>query len=171
MQELILNSEVKILATQLAEKTYARFANFNGHYRNTASNHLVGHLGEFAAFAWFQDQNMNPIPHFIESARGMCDIDTSSGRFEIKTWSERYWDSWGRSISVSQYASIKKKADYIFFCTADEVESDTPKITFRGWCDVNIVETKEPKITGSLGREVLNYQLEKSDLKDVGDLV
>ena len=79
MQELILNSEVKILATQLAEKTYARFANFNGHYRNTASNHLVGHrLGDLG--------------------RGSRVV--TSGRHHAPEGSERNQDGIGRVLAL-----------------------------------------------------------------------
>lgn len=168
---MILNAESKQAASLLAEQTFARYKNIFGHYRNTASSHLVGHLGEFAAFIWLRDNGFEPIPHFSDSqADRKCDIETKIGRLEVKTWSAQHWDRWGRAISVTQYPSISRKADFIFFCTADEVESETPKIQFRGWVEVHKVGTVEPKWTGNIGREVHNYQLEEHHLKGVETL-
>ena len=171
IQGLILNPESKQAAQLLAEQTFNRYRNNPGHYRNTASSHLVGHLGEFAAFIWLRDNGFEPEAYFSDPSRDReCDISTNVGRLEIKTWSAQYWDEWGRAVSVSQLNSIKRKADFIFFCSVDEVESETPKVQFRGWCEVAIIDQREPKWTGREGRKIHNYQIEQSELKPVEHL-
>jgi len=167
-QGLVLNTETKLAALLLAETTFERYRGVPGHYRNTANSHLVGHLGEFAAFIWLRDNGFEPVAAFSDPTKDKeCDISTNIGRVEVKTWNEKYWDDWGRCVSVSQYASIKKKADFIFWCTVDEFESDNPKVTFRGWCDVNIYEGMTPILTGKEGRQVNNYQLAQDQLFSV----
>jgi hypothetical protein len=171
IQGLVLNPEAKQAASLLAEKTFNRYRNNPGHYRNTANSHLVGHLGEFAAFIWLRDNGFEPEAAFSDPSKDRePDIFTNVGRIEVKTWSERYWDQWGRCVSVSQYASIKRKADFIFWLSVDEVESETPKVKFRGWCEVNIFEGMSPIMTGDSGREVRNYQLEPSQLNPVEEM-
>ena len=171
IQGLTLNPETKQAASLLAEKTFERYRNNPGHYRNTANSHLVGHLGEFAAFIWFRDNGFEPVAAFSDPSKDKdCDILTNVGRIEVKTWSERYWEKWGRCVSVSQYASIKRKADFIFWLSVDEVDSETPKVAFRGWCMVDIFEGMQPIMTGDAGREVRNYQLDPSQLKPVEEM-
>jgi len=171
VQGLILNPETKQAASLLAEVTFNRYRNNPGHYRNTASSHLVGHLGEFAAFIWLRDNGFEPQACFSDPTKDKeCDIISNIGRVEVKTWSAKHWEQWGRCVSVSQYASIKRKADFIFWCTVDEVESETPKVQFRGWCNVSIYEGMEPIMTGGADRQVLNYQLEESQLTSVSKL-
>ena len=171
IQGLILNPESKQAAYLLAEKTFNRYRNNPGHYRNTVSSHLVGHLGEFAAFIWLRDNGFEPVAAFSDDTKDKeADILTNVGRIEVKTWSERYWDKWGRCVSVSQYASIKRKADFIFWLSVDEVESETPKVQFRGWCEVGIFEGMAPIMTGDAGREVRNYQLDSAQLNPVEEM-
>jgi hypothetical protein len=171
IQEFTLNPETKQIALLLAEQTFERYRNNPGHYRNTANNHLVGHLGEFAAFIWLRDNGFEPTAFFSDPEKDKeADVLTNVGRIEVKTWSEKYWEKWGRCVSVSQYASIKRKADYIFWLSVDDVESDTPKVSFRGWCEVDIFEGMSPIMTGDAGREVRNYQLHPSQLKPVEEM-
>ena len=171
IQGLTLNPETKQAASLLAEKTFERYRNNPGHYRNTANSHLVGHLGEFAAFIWLRDNGFEPEADFSDPSKDKeADILTNVGRIEVKTWSERYWEQWGRCVSVSQYASIKRKADFIFWLSVDEVDSDTPKVAFRGWCEVDIFEGMSSIMTGDPGREVRNYQLHPSQLKPVEEM-
>jgi len=171
LQGLILNPETKQLATFLAEKTFERYRNNFGHYRNTAKSHLVGHLGEFAAFIWLRDNHFAPSPTFLDSTKDReCDIQTNVARIEVKTWSEQHWEKWGRCVSASQFASIKKKADLILWLSVDGVESKTPTVTFRGWCEVGIFEGMPTIMTGDVGREVCNLQLDPSQLKPVEEM-
>ena len=168
IQGLILNPETTHAASLLAEKTFQQFKNVRGHYRNTANSHLVGHLGEFAAFIWFRDNGFEPVANFSDPTKDKeCDILTNIGRIEVKTWNDKFWDEWGRSVSVSQYASINKKADFIFWCSVTDIDSQTPAVKFRGWCEVGVVEGLTPKMTGIVGRQVNNYQLDPSQLAPV----
>jgi len=167
-QGLVLNTETKLAALLLAEKTYERNRNRFGHYRNTASGHLIGRLGEFAAFIWLKENGFEPEAAFADSMQNQqCDITSKVGRIEVKSWNEKHWDEWGRCVSVSQYASIKKKADLIFWCSVDEFESDNPKVTFRGWCKVDIYEGMTPILTGKEGRQINNYQLAQEQLSSL----
>ena len=168
---LILNPETKLAALILAEKTFERYRNISGHYRNTASNHLVGHLGEFAAFIWLRDNGFEPEAYFSDPSRDReCDITTNIGRVEVKTWSEHHWSEWGRAVSVTQLKSIQKKADFLFFCTVAEVESETPHVKFPGWCPVSIIDQREPIWTGYTTRRIHNYQIAESELKSVDEM-
>ena len=170
-QGLILNPETKQLATLLAEKTFERYRNNFGHYRNTEKSHLVGHLGEFAAFIWLRDNGFSPFPTFFDSTKDReCDIPTNVGRIEVKTWSDQNWEKWGRCVTVSQFESIKKKADLIFWLSIDGVESESPTVTFRGWNEVGIFEGMSAIMTGDVGREVQNFQLDPSQLKPIEEM-
>ena len=170
-QGLVLNAETKLAALLLAEVSFQKYSKIFGHYRNTANSHLVGRLGEFAAYIYLEKKRLKPVPHFLDLTKDKeCDIDSKVGRIEVKTWSAQHWDDWGRCVSVSQYSSVKRKADLILWCTAEEVESDTPKIQFRGWSEVTDIENMEPKMTGAEGRQIHNYQFEESDLKPMNSL-
>ena len=171
IQGLTLNPETKLAALLLAEKTYERNRNRFGHYRNTANGHLIGRLGEFASFIWLKENGFEPQAYFADSMQNQrCDIFSKIGRIEVKSWNEKHWDEYGRCVSVSQYASIKKKADIIFWCSVDEFESDTPKVTFRGWCKVNIYEGMSPILTGKEGRQINNYQIRQEELSSLDAL-
>ena len=171
IQGLILNSETKKAASLLAEKTFERYRNAPGHYRNTANSHLVGHLGEFAAFIWFRDNGFEPEASFSDPSKDRdCDIVTNIGRVEVKTWNEIYWENWGRAVTVSQYPSIKRKADFIFWCSVDDIQSETPKVSFRGFNEVGIFEEVSPMLTGTPGRMINNLQLDISQMKPIDEM-
>ena len=172
IQGLILNPEAKQAAFLLAEKTFERYRNNPGHYRNTANSHLVGHLGEFAAFIWLRDNGFEPEAAFSDPTKNRDpDIFTNVGRIEVKTWKAEFWDDWGRCVSVSQLASVKRKADLIIWCVADEIESDTPKIEFKGWSEVSDIENLEPKMTGKESRQIYNYQFDEASLNSIDSLI
>lgn len=171
IQGLTLNPETKKAAQFLAEKTFKRYQNAPGHYRNTANSHLVGHLGEFAAFIWFRDNGFEPEALFSDPSKDRdCDILTNIGRVEVKTWNEIYWENWGRAVTVSQYPSIKRKADFIFWCSVDEIQSETPKVSFRGWSEVSIFEQVSPMLTGTPGRMINNLQLDISQMRPIEEM-
>jgi len=165
-QGLQLSPEAKDLASLLAAQTYAKYKNVQGHYRNLANSHLVGKLGEIAAFIWFRDNDLNPT--FNAATPGLdaiCDIETDAGRCEVKTWSEHHWENLGRSVAVSQLKSVKNKADFIFWCSADEVDSSTPKVSLHGWSDVATIEQNKPTMMGREFRQVFNYQIPLEQLQ------
>lgn len=165
-QGISLDPEVTQAAQLLAQHTYERWKAVRIHYTNSPGSHLVGRLGEFAAFLWFKENNFAPIPHFLDFEQERnCDIDTIVGRIEVKTWKEIHWPDLGRAVAVKQYPTICKKADWILFCSVDDIESATPFVTFRGWIEVDAVGTVEPKHTGSM--QIHNYQLEDHHLKDI----
>jgi len=168
---VVLNAETKLAALLLAEVSFQKYSKVFGHYRNTTNSHLVGRLGEFAAYLHLQESKLDPKPHFLDINKDRdCDIETKVGRIEVKTWKAEFWVDWGRCVSVSQYPSVRRKADLILWCVADEIESDTPKIEFKGWSEVASIEGLEPKMTGAEGRQIHNYQFEESDLNPISSL-
>ena len=164
MAGYILSKDHKNIALSLAEMTSTAFANQRGHYFNNPRSHLVGRLGEFAAFHWFKDHHFAPQ---LSSQNRECDIYTKAGRCEVKTWSRKHWADLGRSVSVTQLSSIKKKADFILWCIAEDVDQVEPQIEIRGWSKVETIEANTPKMTGKEGRQILNHQFEDADLLDL----
>jgi hypothetical protein len=162
-----LSPDHKNVALSLAEMTFGDFKSSRGHYFNNPKSHLVGRLGEFAAFHWFADNGFEP--RFC-TERTHCDIYTTAGRCEVKTWSDQHWDSLGRSVSVTQLASITRKADFILWCSVGDVEVNEPEIILRGWCDVAVIDKYEPLLTGKVGRQIYNYQLQESDIQPMSSL-
>jgi len=163
-----LSPEAKTLATVLAEKSFQKYQNVRGHYRNAFSSHLIGRLGDFAAYFWFRDQGLNPVINIAEpNGDRICDIDTDVGRCEVKTWRAEHWDDLGRAVTVSQLPSIKKKADFIFWCVADDYESETPKVQLKGWSNVDAIDKDEPLMTGKIGRQIFNYQISVDDIQNL----
>ena len=168
---VVLNEETKLAALILAKTSFQKYSKVFVHYRNTANSHLVGRLGEFATYTYLRDQGLKPIPHFLDINKDReCDIGSSVGRIEVKTWKAQFWDDWGRCVSVGQLSSVKRKADLILWCVADEIESDTPKIEFKGWSEVSDIDNLEPKMTGAEGRQIHNYQFEESQLNSIETL-
>lgn len=164
MAGYILSIDHKNIALSLAEMTMAAFAGHRGHYQNNPKSHLVGRLGEFAAFHWLQDFGFEPR---LSSERTQCDIFTNAGRCEVKTWSRKHWAELGRSISVSQLASIRRKADFIIWCIAEDIDQAQPQIEIRGWSDVAMLDKYEPRMTGKEGRQILNYQINDDEILDL----
>lgn len=167
MSSYLLNAETKTLATLLADNSFAKYQNVRGHYRNSYSSHLVGKIGELAAFIWLRDEGFNPQLNVIDpKADKLCDIETDIGRVEVKTWKAKHWDDLGRAITVSQLASIKKKADLVLWCVADDVEAE-PTVEIKGWNPVDVLDKNEPLMTGAIGRQVFNYQIAVDDISSL----
>jgi len=156
-----LSADHKNVALSLAEMTYEVYANKRGHYFNNPKGHLTGRLGEFAAFHWFADNGFEPK---FATERLECDIYTNAGRCEVKTWNAQHWDELGRSISVTQLASIRRKSDFVLWCVISDVESSEPVVEIKGWCDVAVLDKYEPLMTGKIGRQIFNYQLHEDDI-------
>ena len=164
--EITLAPEIKEIASILAERSFARYKNVAGHYRNTPNSHLVGKLGECAAFFWLSEQGCNTTPLFLDSKRDReADMIVDSHRVEIKTWSEQHWENLGRAVAVTQYPSIQKKADRILFVSVEGVDSSEPVARLRGWVEVEAFAGMEPKMTGVAGRQIHNLQIEPDQLK------
>ena len=166
---LQLNKETLQAAHELAEATFARFEQHHGYYRNTLLGHRIGRLGEFAVLAYLHQQQIETIPHFLnDDDRRECDISTADNNIEVKTWNEIYWKDLGRCVAVGQYPTLLKKATAIAWASVSEPESASPIITLRGWCNVELMGTVEPKLTGSF--QVNNYQIEENQLNEMGSL-
>lgn len=166
---LQLNKETLQAATKLAEATFAKYEQTRGYYKNTLSGHRIGRLGEFAVLAYLHQQGIETIPHFLDPLSDReCDISTADNNIEVKTWNEIYWKDLGRCVAVGQYPSMLKKATAIAWATVTEPESDSPIVTLRGWCNVELMGSVEPKLTGSF--QINNYQIEEHQLNEMGTL-
>ena len=163
--------EATNLATLLAEKSHQKYQNVRGHYRNAFSSHLIGCLGEFAAYFWFRDQGLNPKINIAEpNSNRICDIETDVGRCEVKTWRAEHWDDLGRAVAFTQLPAIKKKADFIFWCVAEDFETENPRVHLKGWSYVETIDKNEPLMTGKIGRQIYNYQVSIDDLQNLEQL-
>ena len=95
-----LTEEDLRLAEELSEKTYQKYKNFNGHYRNLRSSHSIGRYGEIAAHKYFKQLGMDTNPHFLNTEEdNLCDITADAVRWDVKTWNTKYWQVWGRAVS------------------------------------------------------------------------
>lgn len=166
---LQLNKKTFHAATKLAEATFAKYEQTKGYYKNTLSGHRIGHLGEFAVLAYLYQQGIETIPHFLDpNADKQCDISTADNNIEVKTWNDIYWKDLGRCVAVDQYPSMLKKATVIAWATVTEPESASPIINLKGWCNVELMGSVEPKLTGSF--QINNYQIEEHQLNEMGSL-
>lgn len=96
----------------------------------------------------------------------LADISFGECRIDVKTWNEKYWNDWGRCISVKQFPHIKAKATHIVWCTsnASEVHS-TWSVLVRGWNLVDDIKGFPKKWTGPLGHQVYNFQGRDADIR------
>ena len=145
-------------ANELADGTYQKYKDHPGHYRNLLSSHIIGKLGEMAAYKYFKQNHKDVTPHFLyEEQDQLCDITVDGIRWDIKTWNTKYWAFWGRAVSVNQLQLLVNKADKILWTSVDP---DNPQgVDIYGWNDVSEIAQFEPAWMGPEGRQVLNHQV------------
>lgn len=145
------------LAVRLADASYQRFAQHNGHYRNMRSSHLVGKLGEVAVDKYFSSLQPRRIvqSHYRDpDMEALCDLTFGQTRIEVKTWSAEYWAEWGRCVAVAQMDTVQRKADVIVWCS-----EQSPTVSIHGWSTPDELARVPAKLTGPAGHRVLNHQL------------
>ena len=169
-QEAIVDLDDFMLRTaqSMASESYSRYEDSDGHYNNTAHSHLIGRLGELAVEKWLQDKCpdyerryewewANIDPAFRSPYREHeYDISFEGVRYEIKTWSLRFWLELGRCVSESQMPYLLPKAERIIWCSYDGIDS----VTLHGWNTTLEVSRVPTKPTGpAKGRKVINHQM------------
>lgn len=158
-------------ATTMSNDSFSRFADTSGHYNNTHHSHLIGRVGELAVEQYFLNKcpETDPIMMFewqwssIDSAfrdprrDREHDIGFMGIRYEVKTWSDRYWDDLGRCVAEAQLAGVRRKADRIIWCSYG---NDDAVVTLHGWNTPSELAKIPTKPTGpATGRKVINHQV------------
>jgi len=170
MTSIFLSPDHREYAENLAQDTFEKYQNVKGHYRNLLSSHVIGRYGEMGAYQFFINRRIDAYPYFSNiEYDGLCDINTKVGRCEVKTWNPDFWNDWGRAVSVAQYPYLEKKADFILWCTAEEVQG-LIKVTVHGWNRIEDMKVRPPLMTGPEGKQVENYQLKVEELRSLDSL-
>ncbi len=158
-----LTEEDLVIAEELSERTYQKYKNFNGHYRNLRSSHSIGRFGELAAHKYFKQLGMQTNPHFLNVEEdSLCDITADAVRWDVKTWNSNYWNVWGRAVSSKQLPFLKKKADAILWTSVDPLQPT--EVTIYGWNAVDDIARYEPIWMGPEGNKVHNHQVPIGDI-------
>ena len=150
------------LAERLADASYQRFAQHEGHYRNMPRSHLVGKLGEIAVNKHFSSLLPRRIvqPHYRDpDMEELCDLTFGQTRIEVKTWSAEYWSEWGRCVAVTQMDRVERKADVIIWCS-----EQSPRILIHGWSTPDEIARVPAELTGPASYRVLNHQVSEMKL-------
>jgi hypothetical protein len=164
-----LTEEDRLVAEELSEKTYQKYKDYNGHYRNLRSSHSIGRYGEIAAHKYFKQLGMSCTPHYLnEDEDQLCDITADSVRWDIKTWNTKYWQVWGRAVSSKQLPFLAKKADAILWTSVDPLEPLF--VTIYGWNTVDDIGSYEPAWMGPEGNKVHNHQVPVNKIRLVLDI-
>ena len=165
-----LSPEHREYAENLAQDTFERWKEAKGHYRNLLSSHVIGRYGEMGAYLYFVNRQIDCYPYFSNiEYEGLCDINTKLGRCEVKTWNPDFWNDWGRVVSVAQLPYLEKKADFILWCTASEINSMI-LIQVHGWNLITDMAVRPPIMTGPQDKQVENYQLQLEEVRPLSAL-
>lgn len=159
--DILLTSNQLDEARSLALETYEKFKNSPGYYNNKPDSHLKGKLGELAVEQALINLQIDCDSAFREMSRDReCDIIIGGIRLEVKTWSDAYWIEMGRCIAVGQLPSLKKKADFVVWCSTSYVAGDEAQVRVYGVTAINQIESEPRRLTGpEWGRKVDNYQV------------
>ena len=159
-----LTEEDRLVAEELSEKTYQKYKDYNGHYRNLRSSHSIGRYGEIAAHKYFKQLGMDCNPHYLnETEDQLCDITADNVRWDVKTWNTKYWQVWGRAVSSKQLPFLAKKADAVLWTSVDPLEPSF--VTIYGWNTPDDVRAYEPVWMGPEGNQVHNHQVPVSEVR------
>lgn len=147
-------------ALRLAQATFERNHDRPDYsYRNDLKTHQVGKLGETGAEAWLRSHAVNVEPVFRDLDReNECDIRTAAHRIEVKSWSPRFWEPWGRCVTPKQLPWVKKKADLILWTTAEHADGQGT-VRIMGWNTPDEVGSFAPLNTGPAWKPVFNHQV------------
>jgi len=160
----------------LAWRTARKFKGFKGHYTNSLGNHFVGHVGSLGAEKWALANGLAPVGIFRDIERAAeCDLHvTLRGqlkRVEVKTWSQDYWDEWGRCVAVGQVDDLKQKTDLIVWAVVFPDDDGRPVAMVNGWSTLADVVAAPKKWTGPAGRQVHNHQVDAEKIRDLASLL
>lgn len=157
----------------LAAQTHSRYAPKRGYYRNLLSSHVLGRAGEFAVAHLTSLTNESVERLFLNLENdAQADIALGNLRLDVKTWNDKYWQDWGRCISVKQFPHLRSKATHIVWCTSDASDSNSIwTVTIRGWNTIEDIESLPKKWTGPAGKQVYNFQCSESDIRPIEELI
>jgi hypothetical protein len=166
-----LGAEDLLRARGLADASYAKFAAFPGHYRNTPQSHIIGKIGEIAAESWLK-ADLLPVSSLFDDPALMqaADLEVAGIRIEVKAWNHNWWAPWGRCIAVGQLAALREKSDCVLWVSAKTI-NESAIAYVHGWSTVPEVEQAPIRWTGPEGREVRNHQLDLDALRDCAKLL
>lgn len=167
MISLYLSADHREYAENLAQDTFEKYQNVQGHYRNLLSSHVIGRYGEMGAYVFFNHRQIECYPYFSNiEYDALCDINTKLGRCEVKTWNPDFWNDWGRAVSVAQMPYLEKKADFILWCTAAE-ENSLINVRVHGWNTIEDMKVRSPIMTGPADKQVNNYQVQVEEMRSL----
>jgi len=173
-------------AIALGATSLAQFAGVRGRYSNTFNSHTLGRFGEIAVAALFEAAGYSVISHYRDRASlKLCDVEVVGPvpypRLEVKTWGLSNWKDLGRCIHVGQIRKIEQSADAIVWCTVplpylrsavDLANHQTLRVDLVGFSLPSDVRHAPISLTGRPNtRQVKNYQVRQSDLRDASDLL
>lgn len=160
-------------ARHLAQRTYERYQSVRGHYTNSLDSHFKGKLGEIALeqfLAANSDEKFDSLfrdPNFEYE----CDIKFQGFRIEVKTWTRRFWDEFGRCVAVAQYEKLRQKADLVVWCISETPTDYGCEVEIFGWNEIEEIPTAVRHLTGkSDWRQVENYQFRPDQIHDIATL-
>jgi len=164
-----LTEEDRLLAEELSERTYQRYKDFNGHYRNLRSSHSIGRYGEIAANKYFKNMGIECSPHYLNPDEdNLCDITADGVRWDIKTWNTKFWQVWGRAVSSKQLPFLEKKADAVLWASVDPLKPS--EVTLYGWNYVSDIKDFTPELMGPEGNQVHNHQVPITHIRPILDI-
>ena len=93
-------------------------------------------------------------------------------RADVKTWSARFWEDFGRCVAVKQLPKLLRKADVIVWCVCPEELQPGMQVSIRGWSTLSDVQAAPQRWTGpARGRRVHNHQVSELTLRDIHTLI
>lgn len=167
------NALARDKCSSLVEQTLARYGSRKGYYRNTNNSHLVGRSGELAVANVLTSKGESIEIAFSDPNRdAMADIVWRQLQVDVKTWTDSYWEKWGRCIAVKQYEVLKSKATHIVWCTSSILENPNAwRVKLVGWNLVLDISKFPKRWTGPAGKQVYNYQADEVQLRSMQELV
>jgi hypothetical protein len=164
-----LTEQDRLLAEELAAKTFQRYKNTKGFYRNLRSSHDIGRYGEIGSHKYLVDLGFECEPHYLNADEdNLCDISTPDTRWDVKTWNTKYWNIWGRAVSSKQLPRLEAKADAILWASVDPLTAD--KVIIYGWNTIEDIKKYEAVWMGPIDTQVHNHQVPLSDIRPLSGI-
>ena len=140
-------------------------------YESSVNSHIAGKFGEHTCYGLLTRKfNIATDPVYLDENRlGEADLLCHGLRIDVKTRQEAFWDEFGRALAVSQWDSLRKKADIVFWCTFQPGEQASG--CWKGWNWISDFDDVEPVWT-VLGRHrVLNRKLPSNSVRSIEEFV
>lgn len=134
-------------------------------YENSVNSHIAGKFGEHTCHGLLTRKFQLAIDPVYQDVNrlGEADLVCAGLRIDVKTWQAAFWPEFGRSLAVSQLASLRKKADVIFWCSFQPGESVT--VRWEGWNWLSDFDGLEPVMTQCGRHKVRNLCLPLENMR------